>query len=286
MKEKWAMSNSESNKLKTRHLTMMGLGSAIGAGLFLGVGVGIQIAGTSILIAYLVAGVLVTLIMYMLGEMASARPSLGSFSTYAGQAFGNWARFTMGWLYWFMLIMVMGAEITGAAAILGGWFGVDPWIPALVAVVFFAVVNFGAVRGFGEFEFWFAIIKVAVIVAFLVLGAWLILAQLRLKPAVSLRTSRPMACQVWQPVCWRWPFAFGGIELVTIAAAESEDPAQCRHSSARDYFPHHCLLPGAVAVITLLLPFSRFKTRTLQRSLLSLRFCALQRFLMPRPSWS
>ena len=87
---------------------MMGLGSAIGAGLFLGVGVGIQIAGTSILIAYLVAGVLVTLIMYMLGEMASARPSLGSFSTYAGQAFGNWARFTMGWLYWFMLIMVMG----------------------------------------------------------------------------------------------------------------------------------------------------------------------------------
>src|SRR5699024_12854179 len=75
MKEKWAMSSSESNKLKTRHLTMMGLGSAIGAGLFLGVGVGIQIAGTSILIAYLVAGVLVTLIMYMLGEMASARPS-------------------------------------------------------------------------------------------------------------------------------------------------------------------------------------------------------------------
>src|SRR5699024_12097760 len=117
---------------------------------------------------------LVTLIMYMLGEMASARPSLGSFSTYAGQAFGNWARFTMGWLYWFMLIMVMGAEITGAASILGSWFGVDPWIPALAAVVFFAFVNFGAVRGFGEFEFWLAIIKVAVIGALLVLGAWLV----------------------------------------------------------------------------------------------------------------
>src|SRR5690625_2986550 len=137
MKEKWAMSNSESNKLKTRHLTMMGLGSAIGAGLFLGVGVGIQIAGTSILIAYLVAGVLVTLIMYMLGEMASARPSLGSFSTYAGQAFGNWARFTMGWLYWFMLIMVMGAEITGAAAMFCGWFGGDVRFLARWAVLVF-----------------------------------------------------------------------------------------------------------------------------------------------------
>ncbi len=70
-----------------------------------------------------------------------------------------------------MLVMVMGAEITGAAAIISSWFDIAPWIPALIAVSFFAVVNFAAVRGFGEFEFWFAIIKVAVIIAFLVVGA-------------------------------------------------------------------------------------------------------------------
>ena len=157
-------------QLKTRHLTMMGLGSAVGAGLFLGVGLGIQVSGTSILVSYAVAGALIALVMWMLGEMAAARPSLGAFSTYAGQAFGPWARFTLGWIYWFMLVMVMGAEITGAAAIISNWFGVDPWIPALVAVVFFAVVNFAAVGGFGEFEFWFAIIKVGTIVAFLGVG--------------------------------------------------------------------------------------------------------------------
>ncbi|WP_301200223.1 amino acid permease, partial [Corynebacterium stationis] len=254
------MSSSESNKLKTRHLTMMGLGSAIGAGLFLGVGVGIQIAGTSILIAYLVAGVLVTLIMYMLGEMASARPSLGSFSTYAGQAFGNWARFTMGWLYWFMLIMVMGAEITGAAAILGGWFGVDPWIPALVAVVFFAVVNFGAVRGFGEFEFWFAIIKVAVIVAFLVLGAWLIFGPAETQTSSFVENFAPNGVPGLAAGLLAVAFAFGGIELVTIAAAESEDPAHNVATAVRAIiFRIIVFYLGAVAVITLLLPFSRIQ---------------------------
>lgn len=78
---------------------MMGLGSAVGAGLFLGVGLGIQISGTSVLVSYAIAGALVAVIMWMLGEMAAARPSLGSFSTYAGQAFGNWARFTLGWIF-------------------------------------------------------------------------------------------------------------------------------------------------------------------------------------------
>lgn len=239
---------------------MMGLGSAIGAGLFLGVGVGIQIAGTSILLAYWVAGILVTLIMYMLGEMASARPSLGSFSTYAGQAFGNWARFTMGWLYWFMLIMVMGAEITGAAAILGSWFGVAPWIPALVAVVFFAVVNFAAVRGFGEFEFWFAIIKVGVIVAFLVLGAWLIFGPAETQTSSFAENFMPNGVPGLAAGLLAVAFAFGGIELVTIAAAESENPAHNVATAVRAIiFRIIIFYLGSVAVITLLLPYDNIQ---------------------------
>ena len=221
---------AEATQLKSRHLTMMGLGSAVGAGLFLGVGLGIQISGTSVLISYAVAGALIALVMWMLGEMAAARPSLGSFSTYAGQAFGHWARFTMGWIYWFMLIMVMGAEITGAAAIISNWFDIAPWIPALIAVAFFAVVNFAAVGGFGEFEFWFAIIKVGVIVAFLVIGA---LMALGILPGmdVSLAGTNftdnflPNGMPGFAAGLLAVAFAFGGIELVTIAAAESEDPA-------------------------------------------------------------
>ena len=241
---------------------MMGLGSAVGAGLFLGVGLGIQISGTSVLISYAVAGALIALVMWMLGEMAAARPSLGSFSTYAGQAYGHWARFTMGWIFWFMLIMVMGAEITGAAAIISNWFDIAPWIPALIAVAFFAVVNFAAVGGFGEFEFWFAIIKVGVIVAFLVIGA---LMALGILPGmdVSLAGTNftdnflPNGMPGFAAGLLAVAFAFGGIELVTIAAAESEDPAHNVATAVRAIIVRIMIFYiGSIVVITMALPFS------------------------------
>ncbi|MCG7242205.1 amino acid permease [Corynebacterium sp. ACRPS] len=255
---------AEATQLKSRHLTMMGLGSAVGAGLFLGVGLGIQISGTSVL-SYAVAGVLIALIMWMLGEIAAARPSLGSFSTYAGQAFGHWARFTMGWIYWFMLIMVMGAEITGAAAIIGSWFDIAPWIPALIAVAFFAVVNFAAVRGFGEFEFWFAIIKVAVILAFLVVG---ILMALGILPGMDLSRAGtnftdnflPNGMPGFAAGLLAVAFAFGGIELVTIAAAESEDPARNVATAVRAIIVRIMIFYiGSIVVITMALPFSQIQ---------------------------
>lgn len=241
---------------------MMGLGSAVGAGLFLGVGLGIQMSGTSVLISYAVAGALIALVMWMLGEMAAARPSLGSFSTYAGQAYGHWARFTMGWIYWFMLIMVMGAEITGAAAIISNWFDIAPWIPALIAVAFFAVVNFAAVGGFGEFEFWFAIIKVGVIVAFLVIG---VLMALGILPGMDISLAGTNFTENFLPNgmpgfaagLLAVAFAFGGIELVTIAAAESEDPAHNVATAVRAIIVRIMIFYiGSIVVITMALPFS------------------------------
>ena len=253
---------AEATQLKSRHLTMMGLGSAVGAGLFLGVGLGIQMSGTSVLISYAVAGALIALVMWMLGEMAAARPSLGSFSTYAGQAFGHWARFTMGWIYWFMLIMVMGAEITGAAAIISNWFDIAPWIPALIAVAFFAVVNFAAVGGFGEFEFWFAIIKVGVIVAFLVIG---VLMALGILPGMDFSLAGTNFTENFLPNgmpgfaagLLAVAFAFGGIELVTIAAAESENPAHNVATAVRAIIVRIMIFYiGSIVVITMALPFS------------------------------
>mgnify|MGYP001630237879 FL=1 len=250
-----------SQQLKTRHLTMMGLGSAVGAGLFLGVGLGIQMSGTSVLLSYAVAGLLVGAIMWMLGEMAAARPSLGSFSTYAGQAFGNWARFTLGWLFWFMLVMVMGAEITGAAAIIAAWFNIAAWIPALIAVSFFAVVNFAAVRGFGEFEFWFAIIKVAVILAFLTVGVLMLIGVLPgfngdLASTNFTENFLPNGMPGFASGLLAVAFAFGGIEMVTIAAAESEDPARNVATAVRAViFRIMVFYIGAIVVITMVLPF-------------------------------
>lgn len=248
--------------LRTRHLTMMGLGSAIGAGLFLGTGVGIRAAGPAVLLAYMVAGAIVVLVMQMLGEMAAARPASGSFSRYAEDAFGHWAGFSLGWLYWFMLTMVMGAEMTGAAAIMGAWFGVDPWIPALIAVVFFAVVNLAAVRGFGEFEYWFAFIKVAVIIVFLVIGVALIFGLL--PGSTFVGTGNFLGEQGFMPNglpgvaagLLAVAFAFGGIEIVTIAAAESDQPRRAISLAVRAVIWRIIVFYlGSVLVITFLLPY-------------------------------
>ncbi|MEJ5997117.1 amino acid permease [Corynebacterium sp. H130] len=250
------------NGLKTRHLTMMGLGSAIGAGLFLGTGVGIQLAGPAVLLAYIVAGIIVVFVMQMLGEMAAARPASGSFATYAQMAFGHWAGFTLGWLYWFMLVMVMGAEMTGAAAMMGGWFGVDPWIPALVCVVLFAVINLMQVKGFGEFEFWFAFIKVAVIIAFLVISVLLVFGLIPGTEFVGTKNFlgehgfMPNGIPGVAGGLLAVAFAFGGIEIVTIAAAESEKPSEAIATAVRSVIWRISLFYlGSVLAICFLLPY-------------------------------
>lgn len=258
-----AESTALARGLKTRHLTMMGLGSAIGAGLFLGTGVGIAAAGPAVLIAYVIAGFITVCFMQMLAEMVAARPSSGTFSTYAAQAFGPWAGFTIGWLYWFMMIMIMAVEITGASAIVAAWFGISPWIPALVAIAAFTVINFSAVKNFGEFEFWFALIKVAVIVAFLIIGVALWLGLLPASGFVGLDNVSEVGFMPngWSGVATALlavAFAFGGIELVTVAAAESEDPQAGVHSAIRSIIWRISVFYiGSVLLIVLLLPFDQ-----------------------------
>ncbi|WP_179129749.1 aromatic amino acid transport protein AroP [Corynebacterium pacaense] len=249
--------------LRTRHLTMMGLGSAIGAGLFLGTGVGIRAAGPAVLLAYIIAGAIVVMVMQMLGELAAARPASGSFSRYGEDAFGHWAGFSLGWLYWFTLIMVMGAEMTGAAAMMGAWFGVEPWIPALVCVVFFAVVNLAQVRGFGEFEYWFAFIKVAVIIAFLIIGVLLIFGLLPGHSFVGTTNFigehgfMPNGLSGVATGLLAVAFAFGGIEIVTIAAAESDKPREAISLAVRAVILRISVFYlGSVLVITFLMPYN------------------------------
>ncbi|OFT86311.1 amino acid permease [Corynebacterium sp. HMSC29G08] len=249
--------------LKSRHLTLMGLGTAVGAGLFLGVGVGIRAAGPAIIIAYIIAGAIVIAVMRMLGEMAAARPSSGSFSTYGRQAFGHWAGFLLGWLYWFLLIMACGAEITGASAMMAGWFNVPQWVPALVVVAFLTAVNLAQVRGFGEFEYWFAMIKVAVIVGFIIIGAALWLGLLPSNGFVGFDNVResgfaPHGITGIAAGLLAVAFAFGGIEVVTIAAAESENPAQNVKTAVNTIIWRIALFYlGSIAVIVLLLPYAQ-----------------------------
>jgi AAT family amino acid transporter len=161
--------------LKPRQLTMMGLGSAIGAGLFIGSGAGIQAAGPAVLISYLVAGTLIILVMWALGEMAAANPDSGAFSVYTARAFGPVAGATVGWLWWLQLVVVIAAEALGAAGLLSTIFPALPvWLMAFVFIAVLTAVNLTQVKNFGEFEFWFALLKVAAIVGFLLIGVALL----------------------------------------------------------------------------------------------------------------
>ena len=217
------------HNMKPRQLTMMGLGSAIGAGLFLGSGAGIQAAGPAVLISYLVAGTLIILVMWALGEMAAANPNSGAFSVYAERALGKTAGATIGWLWWLQLVVVIAAEALGAAGLLFSVWPVIPvWALALVFMVVFTGINLAGVRNFGEFEFWFAILKVAAIVLFLVVGAALLLGLLPdvASPGLANLTSdfAPQGLGGIASALFVVIFAFGGTEIVSVAAAETEDP--------------------------------------------------------------
>ncbi|MFZ2528989.1 MAG: amino acid permease [Rhodococcus sp. (in: high G+C Gram-positive bacteria)] len=251
--------------LKVRHLTMMGLGSAIGAGLFLGSGVGIAAAGPAVIVSYLLAGIMIIFVMRMLGEMGAALPASGSFSHYARIGIGEWAGFVMGWLYWFMLIMVLGVEITGASSIVNSWVpGVPQWVIALVFVTFFAIVNLAKVANFGEFEFWFAALKVAVIVGFLVIGVLLVFGLLPGTEPVGLTHLlgdgdgfAPNGIAGIAAGLLAVAFAFGGIEIVTIAAAESRDPERSIATAVRTVVWRISLFYlGSIAIMVLVLPWT------------------------------
>src|SRR3954454_3544011 len=155
--------------LKRRHVTMISLGGVIGAGLFVGSGAVINQTGPAAVVSYLLAGVLIVLVMRMLGEMSVADPEVGSFSEYTRRAIGGWAGFSTGWLYWYFWAIVLAIEAVAGAEILQRWVDLPLWVMALALMAGLTATNLVSVRSYGEFEFWFASIKVAAIVAFIVI---------------------------------------------------------------------------------------------------------------------
>ncbi|MBF6049395.1 amino acid permease [Streptomyces sp. NRRL B-1677] len=250
--------------LKQRHLTMLGLGGVIGAGLFVGSGAGIAVAGPGIVISYLIAGALAMLVMRMLGEMSAAMPASGAFSVHAERALGRWAGFTVGWLYWFLLVVVLAVEATGAAQIANGWVpGVPTWAWVLIFMVVFTAANLSAVKNFGEFEFWFAALKVGAIVLFLALSLLAVFGVLPDTEAVGFTNLTgqggflPNGVSGVVSGVLAVVFAFGGLEVVTIAAAESDDPARAVGRAVRSAVWRILFFyVGSMLVIVTLLPWS------------------------------
>jgi aromatic amino acid permease len=252
-----------SHGLKQRHLSMIALGGVIGAGLFVGSGAGIAAAGPSIVLAYALSGLLVMLVMRMLGEMSAAYPSSGSFSAHAERAVGPWAGFTAGWSFWVLLCTAVGLEGIGAAKIVTGWLpGTPEWAWVALFMLVFLGTNLAAVKNFGEFEFWFAALKVGAISLFLVLGVLAVagvlpgsgtpgLANLTGEGGLLPNGTDGLVVGLLASI-----FAYGGLETVTIAAAESENPVKGVATAVRTAMWRIAVFYiGSMAVIVTLVPW-------------------------------
>lgn len=250
--------------LKQRHLTMISLSGVIGAGLFMGSGIIISRTGPGALLSYVFAGLIVVLVMRMLGEMATANPNTGSFATYAREGIGDWAGFTTGWLYWFFWVIIIALEATAGAAIIHQWLPTVPlWLISFLLIILLKLTNIFSVKSFGEFEYWFSIIKIASIILFLCLGLAVILGLIPSiePPGISNLTNMGgfmpngiSSVLVGIAIVFH---AFVGVEIPAIAAGETSDPVNSvRRSLNSVVWRILVFYIGSIAVIVTILPWN------------------------------
>ena len=251
--------------LTQRQLRMIAMGGVIGAGLFVGSGVVITSTGPGAFLTYLMSGLLIVLVMRMLAEMAVANPTTGSFADYARNALGNWAGFSVGWLYWYFWVIVVGFEAIAGAKIVQYWVDIPLWLTALVLLAAMTVTNLLSVSSFGEFEYWFAGIKIAAIIVFItfgslyVLGAW---------PHKRLDFSNlwlhggffPLGAGAVTVAVVTVIFSMVGPEIATIAAAESEDPERAIAKAANSVIVRIAVFfVGSIFLIATILPWNEVR---------------------------
>lgn len=264
--------------LKERHMTMIALGGVIGAGLFVGSGVVVRQAGPAAVLSFLITGGLIVLVMRMLGEMACAMPAVGSFYEYARLAFagkrgpGKLAGFLTGWMYWYFWVIVVAVEAVAGAKLVQFWLPDTPaWAISLVLLVVLTATNLISVGSYGEFEFWFASIKVAAIIVFLFLGGLYVLG---LWPA-SMHTTAVMPTLFAHgglmpkgigPVLSGAVAATGfyfGAEIVTIAAAEAHEPVKAVAKATNSVITRVLIFyVGSILLVVALVPWDSPKMAT------------------------
>ncbi|MDE2456366.1 MAG: amino acid permease [Burkholderiales bacterium] len=256
-------------------MSLIALGGVIGAGLFVGSGVVVQQAGPAAIVSFLITGVLVVLVMRMLGEMAVALPAVGSFYEYARLAWsdrpavGELAGFLSGWMYWYFWVIVVALEAVAGATIVQFWLPDMPgWIISLTLLVLLTLTNMFSVKSFGEFEFWFASIKVAAIIVFLFLGGLYVFG---LWPGVSsslgnLTSQGGFAPHGIIPVLTGAVAATGfyfGAEIVTIAAAETAEPEKAVAKATNSVITRVLVFyVGSIFLVVCLVPWNSIAMKT------------------------
>ncbi|WP_031539404.1 MULTISPECIES: amino acid permease [unclassified Bacillus (in: firmicutes)] len=221
-----------SRGLKNRHVQLIAIGGAIGTGLFLGAGKSINLAGPSILFAYIITGIICFLIMRALGELLLSNLEYHSFVDFVHDYIGNRAAFVTGWTYWFCWISIAMADLTAIGMYTQFWFpNIPQWLPGFIALMVLLIMNLATVKLFGEMEFWFALIKIIAIIALIIIGFIMIVKGFSTNAGPSSFTNLwshdgmfPNGMHGFILSFQMVVFAFVGIELVGLTAGETENP--------------------------------------------------------------
>jgi amino acid transporter, AAT family len=227
-------------RLGSRQLTMIGIGGAIGTGLFLGSSLAISEAGPAVILAYILCGLVALVIAWALAEMVVVHPEAGAFGAIAHRYLGAGTGFVLRWTYWAMQVIAIGGEMIAAGVYVQFWWpDLALWVPVLVFSALVLAVNASAVHFFGEFEYWFAMIKVTAIALFVLLGLALVFFGLPHHPATGTHNlgasggffphglSGLLLAMVFVL------FSYIGTEVVSVTAAESKDPVRDIPRAAR-----------------------------------------------------
>jgi L-asparagine transporter-like permease len=252
--------NSESglrHQLSAGQMTMVAVGGSIGTGLLLGTAAAIELAGPAVILSFVLAAFISWIVALALGELASTHPAAGSFGVYGDLYLNDYAGFISRAGYWLAIAVSIGAEMVASATYMQLWF---PSVPAILWVLIFSAfllfINLLSVHAFGRFEFWFAMIKVAVIAAFILLGATLLLTG-RAQPQYTahggffpLGAAAPLLAITFAI------YTFGGVEFVAVTSGESTSAAQVARAVRMTFFTLTFLYLGAIVILVGIMPWN------------------------------
>ncbi|GAB2925100.1 amino acid permease [Nonomuraea fastidiosa] len=250
-------------RLTGRQLTMIGLGGAIGTGLFLGSSLAISQAGPATIVAYVICAAVAMVIGWSLAEMVVVHPEAGAFGVIAHRYLGPWAGFVVRWTYWTIQVIAIGGEVIAAGIYVQFWWPSLPlWLPVAVFSLVVLAVNAAAVRLFGEIEYWFAMIKVVAIIVFVLLGLVLVTVGLPSADATGLANLTAHGGFLPNGMSGLFLamvfvlFSYIGTEVVSVTAAESEDPVRDIPRAARRMITRLALFyVVAIAIVLTVVPW-------------------------------
>jgi amino acid transporter, AAT family len=258
--------------LTPRQLTMIGLGGAIGTGLFMGSGIAIAYAGPGVLVSYVIAGFIALAVMYSLSEMAVAHPTPGSFGSYAEIYLNPWAGFLVRYAYWAAQVVAIGGEAVAIGHYMNFWFpGFPVWTTALLSGLTIFVINTRSVGSFGSVEYWMSTIKVTAIIAFILFGLASIFGVGR--PAVGFDNyfveGGPFPhgfAGIWMAVIMA-VFSFTGVEVIAVTSGEAEKPQESVPRAMKTMLLRLALFYFlALAVVLAITPWSESGARVVTES--------------------